>query len=262
MSVIVEGKKSVLLAGTASLIDDSREMAWAEKHVVKQPDIRWVLGNYVAADSYNSNGHLFLMDDLKDSITSIPNKPLNLIHLPHRIVGNFAAAEFVYPTEETAGSGIDTPVVEALAAFYSYYFPELFPAIEMAHKEGQLFFSMEAVPSQLTCKGKGSFEGCGAQFDYDGRTSDTYCSHLNEVASRKVLHRAHFTAGALIIPPTRPGWKHADIKELSHLIENNLAEAEAVYDQVAAMSSHLEPRSWERIMAFLLSAANTKESHV
>lgn len=257
MSVIVEGKNRLILAGTASLLGESgdREVAWAEKHMAAQPDLKWVLGNYVQADVANSNGQIFPLDDLRVAVDSIPNKPLNVVHQPHRIVGNFTAAEMVHPTAESSDDTEGKPVVEALAAFYHYYFPDLYPAMQMAHAEGQLFYSMESIPSDVTCRGKGSFEGCGRTFKYAGRTSASYCDHLNEVAARKVLHKPHFVAGALIIPPVRPGWKHADIKELSSLIVGD-DEAQQAYDEVAEMTPHLGPQSWERIVTFLLRAAN------
>jgi hypothetical protein len=257
VSAIVEGKKKIILAGTAALVEEDRELAWTQPHIRRQPDLKWIVGNYVQADVANSNGHIFPLEDLQHSIESIPNKALNVVHVPHRVVGHFVAAEMIGPSVESADDdAFQTPVVEALAAFYSYYFPELLPSMEMAHKEGQLFYSMESVPAQVTCKGKGSFEGCGKTFDYDGRTSETYCDHLNEIAARKVLHKPHFTAGALIIPPIKPGWKRAEIKEISALLSEESDSAEQTYNEVAEMSPHLGPESWERIMTFLLRAAN------
>jgi hypothetical protein len=257
MGIIVEGAHKVVLAGSASVVDDSREFAWAEKHVTKQEDMKFVLGNFVEADRANSNGHIFPLEDLQTAVHTIPHKPLNMIHIPHRIVGTMMAAELVYPTGESAADGEEAhPIVEALAGYWHYYFPEQWPAIQMAHNEGSLFFSMESVPEKITCRGKGTFEGCGETFEYAGRTSDGYCAHLNEVASRKTLHRPHFTASALILPPVRPGWKHADITELSHLIEQNLEEAEKAYEQVSEAAPHLDAKSWERIVAVLLSRSN------
>lgn len=261
MSVVVEGRRAVHLAGAAHLVEENRELAWAEAFVRKAPDVKWILGNYVQASTpdhptYNSNGHEFPYEDLKDSIKNIPNRPLNLLHAPGRRVGTFAAAEFVYPMDAEGASedGSQPPIVEALAAYWAYYEPELLASIEMAHRQGALFFSMEAVPKEVTCKGKGEFAGCGQTFAYDGRQSPTYCDHLNEIASRKTLHKPMFTAGALIIPPVKPGWKNADIKEISHLIEENILEAEIAYDQISAEFSHLSPPEWERMMAWFLAA--------
>jgi hypothetical protein len=257
VAIIVEGKNSFQVGGSAYIVEEGREMAWAENHIKRAPDVRWILGNYVQAatedhPTYNSNGHSFPYEDLKDSVPELIHRPLNLNHAPNRRLGVFTAAEFVWPTIE--GAAADVPLVEALAAYWHYYEPELFASVELAHKEGSLFFSMEAVPNSITCRGNGVFEGCGQTFEYAGRQSPSYCSHLNEKASRKVLHKPRFTAGALILPPVRPGWRNADITQISSLIESNLEEAEKAYEQVSKEAPHLDPVSWERIAAFFLSA--------
>lgn len=178
---------------------------------------------------------------------------MNLLHMPNRRVGAFAAAELVWPNGESAEAA-EPPIVEALAAYWLYYEPELWPSLEMAHKEGTLFFSMECVPKTLTCRGKGDFEGCGKSYEYAGRQSPTYCSHLNEVASRKVLHKPVFTGGALITPGTKPGWKNAHIKELSKLVEQDLEQADFIYREIATESPHLTSTQVENVMLWLLAS--------
>lgn len=258
MGIVVEGSKSFQLGGLAYLVEEDREMAWAEAHIRRAPDVKWILGNYVQAateefPTYNSNGHSFPLEDLKTSVPDLIHRPLNLNHAPNRRLGVFTAAEFVWPTDESAG-GNDVPIVEALACYWAYYEPELLTSIELAHKEGALFFSMESVPEAITCRGNALHEGCGKTYEYAGRQSPNYCDHLNEKASRKTLHKPRFTAGALILPPVRPGWKNADIKELASVIESNMEEAEKAYEQVALEAPHLDPASWEKIALFFLSA--------
>jgi len=125
-----------------------------------------------------------------------------------------------------------------------------------ARRNGSTYWtgnSMETVPESVTCKGKGTFAGCDQTYAYAGRQSSTYCEHLNESASRKVLHKPHYTAGALIVPPVRPGWKRADIKEITSLIEADADQAERIYAEVAAAVPHEDSKTWERIMQFLLT---------
>ena len=255
MHLIVEGESRVSLLGTATVVEEGRELAWAEAHIRKSPDIKWILGNYLQTateenPTFNSNGHSFPYEDMRDAIHDIPHRPLNLNHLPGRRIGTFTAAEFVWPNGEEAGEAAPA-IVEALAVYWHYYEPEQWPAIEMAYKEGQLFFSMESVPEEVTCRGNATYGGCGQTFEYAGRTSKTYCDHLNEPRARKTLHHPHFTAGALIVPPVRPGWKQADIKEISNLLED--PQAETLYNEVANETSHLGPQAWERITAYLLN---------
>ena len=176
--------------------------------------------------------------------------------LPNRRVGAFAAAELVYPNE-SAAEGSGNPIIEALAAFWEYYERDLWPSIQMAHREGTLFFSMEAVPQSLTCKGKGDFEGCGQTYEYAGRQSPTYCDHLNLSASRKILHKPVFTGGALITPGTKPGWRNAHIKELSKLIEDELDQADLLFREIADEAPHMNTLQIENVMAWFLAQANS-----
>jgi hypothetical protein len=240
--VIYEGARSVSLAGPARIVGGSdHESAWAEKHVRVDKTLKWILGNYVMADLPNSNGHIFPLDDLEEyAALTIPDKPLNMLHIPHRIVGHYVATEMLYPINENSDESLGTPHVEALSAFYHYYFEDEWADVQKAHDEGSLFYSMECVPRTLIC----ATDGCGQEFDYLGRQSDTYCEHLQGETPPRQLKQPHFLGGALIIPPVRPGWKKADIKELSKLME----EAETTYEQVAAAAPHLEPKQWESLM--------------
>lgn len=250
-SIIHEGKDSILVIGGAVLVQDERETAWAEKFIRADKNLKWVLGNFVMADIANDNGHIFPLTDLQNGATeTITHKPLNLLHQPEKIVGHYAGAELMYPVSEGSDSKIVTPYVEALAAFYHYYFPQQWEKVEAAHGQGALHFSMECVPERLIC----GLDECGKEFAYMGRQSPTYCDHLREPVAKRHLVHPHFTGGALILPPVRPGWKDADIKELSELVESDPQAAE-VYESVAANSPHLEPKQWEEIMLSILEYA-------
>lgn len=254
MNVTIEGSHGLYLAGQAHIVgDDSREFAWAEKHVYKDRDLKWVLGNYVQADKANSNGHIFPLEDLKgEAQKTVANKPLNMLHQARRIVGHYVAVEMLFPTAgEGAASTVDVPYMEALSAYYHYYFPEEYKAVELAHADGALFYSMECVPSSLIC----AHEECGQEFAYAGRQDESYCAHLQEVCAPRRLVKPHFTGGALIIPPVNPGWKQADIKELSWLIERDIEQAESVYEEVKAATPHLGPQEWEAAMLMLMEQA-------
>lgn len=252
MSVIVEGERGVYMGAQAWLLEDDRELAWAENHIVRNAAYKWVLGKFVEADSPNDNGHLFPLEELRDWQRTVAYAPLNMLHRPHHIVGSFVATEMMYPAggAEAAAAG-QHPYLEALAAMWRYYFPDEFRAVEEAHRQGSLFLSMECVPSALGCV----TDGCGKEFAYDGRTSASYCDHLNAPGSIKRLRQPHFTGGALIIPPTRPGWKKADVTQLSSLIEEHLKEADAVYAGIAQEFPHLDARQWEGLMATVLEIA-------
>lgn len=244
----IERNDRFVLGARAFLIDDSRELAWAEKHVRQDRDIKWILGNFVEANNANDNGHIFPLEDLKIAQQTIPNKPLNMLHHGNYIVGAFAGAELLYPKDGEGASGdapVGNPYVEALSAFWRHQFPEEYELVRKAHEEAALFYSMEAIPETLTCPE----DGCKAHLvPYAGRQSDSYCAHMNAPRGRKVLNKPHFGAGALIVPPVRPGWKRADINELSQILETHAEEFEMV---TASEESTAETKSWEGMMSMV-----------
>lgn len=261
--LILETAERVLVAGRAELVEEGREVAWAERYVRHQSDLAWVHGNYVCADTPNYNGHVFPLEDLQDAHKNIANKPLNLLHRSQQIVGNYVGAELLYPTKATdaalaeAASAPAVPYVDSIAVLYRYYFPETYQAIRKAHAEGTLYMSMECVPKSLTCLGNGDGSaGCQRVFDYRGRQHDSYCDHLNAPGAHKRMNKPLFTAGALVIPPARPGWKDADVTEMSQLLaEIGDTELEAAYQQVSGELPHLDPKDWESMMGRVVQAA-------
>jgi hypothetical protein len=139
------------------------------------------------------------------------------------------------------------PYIESLGVVWRHYFPEEHMLIARAHQEGSLFYSMECVPSHVQCTGEG---GCEQTFEYAGRVSNTYCEHLNKTTSDKYLINPHFTAGAIIVPPVRPGWANADIHSL---VAKQAELAERVYEGVKDEFPHLDAAQWEGLMTELLA---------
>ena len=274
MSVWIEGRRGFYLGAQAFVLDEDRELAWAEKFILKNPAHRWILGRYVEADRPNSNRQLFPLEELQAQRPTITHAPMNLNHHPHRIVGAYVATEMVYPTQQAAhdcpkcgeemkdgrcsACGYDSgqaaaapqnPFIDALGVFWKHYFPEEFRAVEAAHKMGHLFYSMECVPQQIACAGP---SGCGAEFAYDGRQSEKYCEHLRASTSDKKLIKPHFTAGAILLPPVQPGWSNAEIHKL---VANHAEAAEDIYEGVKREAPHLDAHLWESLMHSLLVTA-------
>jgi hypothetical protein len=140
------------------------------------------------------------------------------------------------------------PYVEALAGMWHRRFPEEFFNIRRAHDDGTLFFSMEAIPEEVSCP------ACSHRAPYAGIESNSYCEHMQGATGSKTLHRPTFNGGAIIIPPLKPGWSRADITAISKLVTES-AEAEQVYDAVAETAPHLDSRQWETMMAQVLVMA-------
>lgn len=262
---------------------------WAQKYVLPNPAHRFLLGRFVEADKANNNRQLFSLKGLQVARPTIQHAPMNMNHSSKRVVGAFVATDLIYPTdqasEEARGSAPKCPLcndgmnmsktdvwcakcepeknapaaalarvedaalnpfIEALGVFWRHYFREDYAAVEEANAQGRLYFSMECIPQQIQCAGD---EGCGSTFQYAGRQSDTYCAHLNECASDKHLIHPHFTAGAVLVPPVRPGWSHADVKTL---VAAHSELANDIYNGVKADLSHLDSDAWEALMGQLL----------
>lgn len=251
-TITYEGAESIQVVATADVIEGDREVAWAERSVRVDPDIKWIVGRFVQADEPNENGHIFPLDDLKVSQPAIQHKPLNMLHRAHQIVGHYADSELIFPVkagDEMAGEIPVTVHTETLAAFYKYYFPDLYrDVVEPAHKEGRLFQSMECVPETITCRGHGSSPGCGKTFGYAGRNSDSYCAELNMPRARRVLNKHRFTAGGLIVPPVLPGWKNADITQLAEYMAEQDAAAGELRTQLEQALPHLDAETWDYLM--------------
>lgn len=240
MTIIIENENSIVISARAEILVTERDVAssWASQHVNNNPSLKWILGNYVQADTPNRNKQMWAYNDLMMSKATVDHAPLNMLHRQKHVVGAFTAAEMIYPQEEEMGA----PYIEALAAMWHLYFPEEFSIVDMAHNQGALFFSMECVSESITCSGDGS---CGQEFAYAGTKSPSYCDHLNMNTSSKLLNKPHFLAGALIFPPVAPGWKDANIKEISSLLAKYEAQIPGIYDSLKAEADHLSENQLE-----------------
>lgn len=248
----VEGKRGIYLGAAATLIQDDREVAtsWASEHIVSNPAHKWLLGRFVEADRANNNRQLFSLEGLQMSRPTITHAPMNINHQSRRVVGAFVATDLIYPTGDDEAAEALNPYIESLGVFWRHYFPEEYALVEHAHNEGHLYYSMECIPREIQCVGDG---GCEATYEYAGRTSPSYCDHLNTGGSDKFLIDPHFTAGAVLVAGTKPGWSNADIHQL---VSKHAEVAERVYDGVAEEMPHLDPLLWESLMQQLLVAAN------
>jgi len=256
-TVAIEGKNSLFIAGQAYLYNDDTtiDRAWAERYIEPNPAIKWVLGKFVEADNANNNKQFWSLADLEMGQPTIQHAPMNMLHRPRNIVGAYVATDLLFPID-TATEQVMNPYIEALAAFWAYYFPQELAMIEDADANGSLFFSMECVAKNMICEGE---HGCKESFAYVGADSDTYCEHLRAHASIRHLSEPHFLGGALIIPPVRPGWSNAVVKSLSQFVQEHQEEAEAAYEMAREATPHLTPKEWEGFMGeIMLNALSEK----
>lgn len=252
MLTVIEGPKTIRMATSATIVEDTRDCAWAERNIVPNPAFKWVLGKYVEADNANSNMQYWSLEDLRKSHKTIRNSPLNLLHKPKYVVGSYVDTELVYPMTDEAEDLTSNPFIEALAVYWKYYFAEEFGKVEEAHARGDLYFSMECVSETITeVWPDGTL---GETFKYMGPSHQSYSEAINSRECARKFNEPHFLGGALIIPPTRPGWKKAEVKEISHLLN---------YDYDAALDDvedreEVDPEVWELMMSLLLQAFNSE----
>lgn len=243
MTVLIKGKYSVSMAAPAQVLPDDRVIAstWATPHIVQNPAIKWILSNYVEADTPNRNNNLWTLEGLQMGQPSIAHSPMNIGHREHHIVGAYVASQLMYPTDgKPAAAAMDSSpgqnaYIETLAAFWRFYYPEEMVAVERAYNEGTLWSSMECVAESVTCASEGA---CGLTFDYAGPMSNTYCQCMQQGGTIQ-MNNPHFLAGALVLPPKQPGWAGADVREIAQLIKDNSEVAERTYEAVTATAPHM-----------------------
>lgn len=251
-TIVVKGENSYFLGSRAYVLNEDREMAngsWASKHMTTNKAFKWILGRYVEADNANSNNQYWTAGDLQLKHPTVKYAPLNMLHQQKNIVGAYVASEMLYPTDEKADGTPQNPYVEALAAFWSYYFPGELAAVEAAHAEGSLFYSMECVGDTVTFRDGASEE----TFPYRGPQDESYGAWNENRAAIRQLDNPHFLGGALIIPPVKPGWTNAEIKDISKYVSEHQEMSEMVYNGVKEQANHLSPVQIEAITLELIA---------
>lgn len=248
-----ETDKSFLLGCKAQLIEDDFETAstWASKHIRINPANAWIVGKFIEAERPNQNKQVFTMDALQLCEPTITHAPMNINHERDNVVGAFVAAEMLLPT--SADSANDLPYIETAGVMWKLYYPDAYEEIKKAHDSGMLFQSMECMPRALQTVG-GSDDT--VEYAYRGRTHESYPDEINERSCEGIkLLDPHFIGGAQILPPVRPGWKHANVREVSDLMVKQWESAELAYEQIKQANPDQDARAWEETMLGFLSLA-------
>lgn len=253
MGAILTTPCSHVLFDRAVLVPDDRDIAdhWAKSVINDNPAYRWVIGKYVEADNPNQNNQMWTFDGLNDKAETVLHAPMNMLHRSNHIVGAFVGVDMMYPTTETAEDGL-RPFIEAAGAFWQYYFPNELAVITQAHNEGSLFFSMECVSETLTIIRP---DGASQEFPYMGPAAEPYGEWGAKENVRR-FNNPHFLGGALVVPPAKPGWKGAEVKELANMISQNQEEAGAVYEAAKAGAPQLDESVWEELMLTVMARAH------
>ena len=213
-----------------------------------------VQGRFVGADAPNRNGALWTSGDLQMGLPTVANGPLNWLHEARHVIGTITTADFVSASTEqvTAAEGngdlqrpID-PHISATAVVWKWIYPDEAYVIQQASDSQMLWYSMECISKEVSCVGDG---GCGATSSYSDYMSGAACEHVVQRASTRRFVDPVFLGGAIIVPPTRPGWGDADVR----VSAKQAALAEAAYEE--AGRPDVTANEWDQLMGKVLSFA-------
>lgn len=236
-------------------VEVSEDLAAASNFAVEKanPFIKWIVGDFVEADNPNSNTQFWTKDDLAIGEYSIKYSPLNMLHKQQTPVGFFASTQNIDldHTDADGAANQGTAKIEALAGMWSHVFPFESALVDQADEAGQLFYSMECRGSHLHCAGP---NGCDQTFKY--MATETHCPHLMERSSIRHIVNPIFRGGALIIPPTRPGWQGASASVFEDAVREEAARyaemTEESFRQAASIGD-ISALDWEHLMAAVVT---------
>jgi hypothetical protein len=272
-TMVLDRGRSSYLVNAARLVRSADDVS-AELAAVNgwptgksSPFIQWIAGDFVEGDKPNSNTQFWTAGDLELAEYTIKYTPLNMVHRFRTPIGFFAETNVVKlqralkvapegddtnaAKEQAAGTG--SMKIQALSGLWTHIFPFEAAQVEAADAEGLLYFSMECRGTHLVCAGE---NGCGEKFDYMATAS--HCEHLQERSSIRHIVNPTFRGGALIVPPVRPGWKHAHASVVSDVVMQEAAafaeQNESQYTALVAGGVDLTASGWEQLMGLVMQA--------
>lgn len=176
------------------------------------PGFMYLRGRFVEADTPNRNGAYWTTEDLQVGQGTVAGGPLNWLHQETQIIGAILQGQMVEGREAAANSPAIGNHIVADAAVWKFIFPKQAEIIEKAAASGELYYSMECLSRQVACVDTPGRPGCGEAFDYMDYDAGRCCDHLRERSSVRRFVDPLFLGGAIIVPPVKPGWAHADVE--------------------------------------------------
>lgn len=221
-----------------------------EKASSGNPYMMWLQGRFVEAEKANRNGAFWSTADLQYGEMSVRNGPLNWLHDEKLVIGTIADNALVMPSENAAEGGHPRPYMAAVSSVWKWVHPDKVNEIQRANDMGRLYYSMECVGREISCvSDETHVGGCGKSFDYiTAMTSpQATCEHMqSRTAARRIVDPA-FLGGAVIVPPTQPGWAMANVE----IMRQSAAMAEATAESAGENTAS----EWELLMAQVLRYA-------
>jgi hypothetical protein len=244
-------------ASTVALADDlPKELAERWERASKgNPYMLWLQGRFVEAEKANRNGAFWSTEDLQFGEMSVKHGPLNWLHDEQTVVGTIADNALISPAAvEQAGvldSAMPRPFMAAVSAVWRWVHPDKAEQIERAAGQGKLWYSMECVAREMSCVSDETHQGCGQSFDYIKAMTQPHatCEHIATRTSARRMVDPAFLGGAVILPPTQPGWGAANVE----LVRQAASLAEQTHSEAADMRDAEWQSLMEQVVRFATS---------
>ncbi|RLE11206.1 MAG: hypothetical protein DRJ28_11080 [Actinobacteria bacterium] len=193
------------IVNTAEQLPRAMASEWKEQKM--NESFLWIAGRYVQANQANKNNDYWSYDDIVIGESSIKYTPLNVLHKWDRPVGTFVETKIVHRQNASDEAEV-LPEVQALAVLWTANFPNVARAAKDAHDAGRLWYSMECTAETTQCM------ACERTFSFRAAANEL-CEHLTDRTAARRWINPTFLGGALIFPPSNPGWKDADITSVA-----------------------------------------------
>lgn len=225
----------------------------------------WLQGRFVEAEKANRNGAFWSTADLEFGSMSVKHGPLNWLHEEQTVVGCIADNAIIHPKVDAAAdttggvanekiaAGLEPmprPYIAATSAMWKWVHPEKVAQVERAAADGKLWYSMECIAREMSCVSDETHEGCGKSFDYVKAMTNPAgtCEHIASRSSARRLVDPSFLGGAVIVPPTQPGWGSANVEIIR--------QAASLAEQTQASMGEMRDAEWASLMASVVRFAS------
>lgn len=241
LAFLTEVEGTLLLTASATAVHSmsdypERELAAEYEKAAGNDQLMHLTGSFVEAEKANVNGAYWTTADLDYAERTPIHAPVNFLHRTRHIIGAFTESKLVKPqlaaAERAQNQG--RPFLAVNAVVWREFFPYESRMIEMASDNGLLFWSMECQSRTIRCEtsADGQLQGCGSEYPFKQvmmpETAGSVCQHLRERTAQRHFVQPRFNAGAVIVPPVKPGWReaHAEVRAAAEaLTEQTFAEA-------------------------------------
>ena len=194
------------------------EFAFAQelRSQAPNPNIKWLQGQYVEADTPNKNGQVWTAGEIAIKSVTPMFMPVTVMHDTRSAVGVIADTRLLVPDKD----GVPRARLDNTLAVWGHRFPEVAEEIDENYQQGTLMQSMECVSPHYSCA------ECGQTFQKlpGGAEKANWCAHLSEAAGfgARILGNVVFTGTGLLFG-TR-GKEGADPKAHLEVFQDEIAE--------------------------------------